>query len=785
MGLPGDSGVGKTGCAPFGAALTASHSSITDVNLAGDALTALPELEFDSDTLPRQTRGGLPASVPMSALATLTLAALTIALIEKLQAAPSDATLIDDTIAYKDLEHGTLLIAPKGGTTKGIVLDDPELTVIVGPPDGGFVVQQLVNSSADMALLLAAADAVHFIYQLGQADPFTTGSTQRAETHLFFPDQPNIQLASNPLPLLPPLGDSPNTNNGTPDPTGSNAPPPQPFLLTFSIGDDRVLSHDETPGVQSSDTTVPIPNVDLADLGNPASIGRAQIGDETNPFITTTGVIPANFSVLVTVEASSQGEPSGLSVTGGGPIFLYTEETDGGQVVVGRESANGEPNNQGAIAFIVYVTPDGEQLWIQESLPIDHGNDNNDFDSVQSVIDAALRVRVSVSDGTDTVSQMMEIGERIAFVDDGPIAQNDTAEVHAQSTPATVNALVILDKSGSMGSDDNEDSRISLAKAAILDFASQPNVLSIRILPFDGAAGAPSDWFDLTTEEGFAELAAFLNPITGSGNTNYQDAIHDAQETWEVAPASADLDNVYFISDGSPTVRSGGDGNADSGGSNSGLTAAEKVAWESFLDTNDIDNAYAVAINSGLNNVDLQEIAYPNTPDETNNVIVLASATGLSATLQATTLTGTTEGNVLFGDPEPTGDDDSFGSDGEGLIKTLSFDSDGDGDVDANDDVYSFDGEDVYLNDFLDAADPNQVTFDTFMGGTFTFDFETGDWGYTAPENFDAEFVERFTYTIVDGDGDETAPASLNITVMPPSDQVALYLESAQHTTAV
>lgn len=434
MGLPGDSGVGKTAFAPFGAALADSHSN-SDLNSSGEALTAL---EFDSDTLPRPTRGGLPASVPMSALATLTLAALTIALIEKLQAAPSDAFLIDDTIAYKDLEHGTLLIAPKGGATKGIVLDDPELTIIVGPPDGGFVVQQLVNSSADMALLLAAADAVHFIYQLGQADPFTTGSTQRAETHLFFPDQPNIQLASNPLPLLPPLGDSPNTNNGAPEPTGSNAPPPQQqtFVVNFSIGDGRGVSHDDTGGTQdidpdnlpspdneSDDTTDPFP-IDLAGIDgfDPEDMtSRARDGSETDPFITTTGAIPANFSVLVTVEASAEGVPSGLSVTGGGPIFLFTETTDDGdQVVVGREGSGEGADSDGDIAFILYITEGGSELWLQESLPIDHGDDGNEFDSVQAILDAALRIRITVSDGTNTLSQTIDIGEHVAFEDDGP-----------------------------------------------------------------------------------------------------------------------------------------------------------------------------------------------------------------------------------------------------------------------------------------------------------------------------------------------------------------------------
>ena len=72
--------------------------------------------------------------------------------------------------------------------------------------------------------------------------------------------------------------------------------------------------------------------------------------------------------VLITVEPSSNGVDSGLDVTGGGSIFLFKEFTDGQQVVVGREEGTNE------IAFIIFVTPDGSELWVQELLPIDHGD---------------------------------------------------------------------------------------------------------------------------------------------------------------------------------------------------------------------------------------------------------------------------------------------------------------------------------------------------------------------------------------------------------------------------
>ena len=86
----------------------------------------------------------------------------------------------------------------------------------------------------------------------------------------------------------------------------------------------------------------------------------------------------------------------------------------------------------------------------------------------------------------------------------------------------TVNAFFILDKSGSMGSDNDPGSSISIAKQAILDFASHDNVLSIRILPFSSAAGSASLWFDLTTAAGHTALENFLGPVTGRGITNYE-----------------------------------------------------------------------------------------------------------------------------------------------------------------------------------------------------------------------------------------------------------------------
>ncbi|MEX0589701.1 MAG: FecR domain-containing protein [Xanthobacteraceae bacterium] len=1069
----------------------------TAFNLSTDARITLGEFQRDPQSIssPAQvkvargkfafargkdaTRDGFSIDTPFAtirgdarscAVATLTLVGFTIALLQKLEAAPNDPFLLDELIKYKDLQHGTLIITPNGGKT--IVLDDPELTLIVGPPGSGLV-QLVTNSTADMALLLALSDDANNAYQLGLADPFTTGSTDRAETHLFFPDGPlTTTVASNTTDLLDPLGDDPG---GGGEETGGGGSGPPPPVLVFDLNESLIVEHDHSSGVQVDpdgeidDTGDPFP-IDLGDLDGFAlavAIGQASDGDPADPFVSTAG---SSGPVLVTVEPSSQGVYSGLDVTDGGSIFLFKEFTDGEQVVVGRE---GGPD--GPIAFVVFVTPDGQELWVQEFLPILHvdpadspDNIPNDPDSLASVLNNVLLVRGTLV-GT-SLTQTAPIGDKIVFADDAPDAVNDgprelaeddaaiggnvidpdlgdtdetgeddpgtdgatlthvslpgsggtfvdittgtetslgsgiwqfevsgigiytfqadgdwsfdpflnqsghpvdasfsyrltdgdddfdiatqpitvldgddptggqlglavqepdldttqdgadlgpgtttgstpgetaetdsgslsftagsddvvsfafgptagiavqgllgapaitwtvdgtgaligqidgldaiilqvtgslisagdtddvtvtatlldnfphallgadsiliggiqvkaseadgdfgigqvsvgvlddvpaalddSAEVQVQSELATVNALFILDKSGSMGSDGDPESRISLAKAAILDFASQSNVLSVRILPFDNPADAPSIWFDLTQPGGFAALEAYLDGITGGGNTNYEDAIYDAEQTWTDPPNIADLDNVYFISDGDPTSRSNNginDGNAGGSGSSAGLTSQEKAAWEAFLVANDIDNTYAVAIGTGINDIDLQEVAYPNTPDETNNVILVQSAGDLSATLQETAAGSTTiPGNVI----DTSIDDDLFGADGPGFVKTLRWDSDGDDDVDGADVVgYRFDGTDVYLNNVLFDDNAFEITFTTVNGGVMHFNFLTGDWDYTTPDTVNAQFDENFAYTIVDSDDDESAPATLDITVLPPPPSYAL-----------
>ena len=99
------------------------------------------------------------------------------------------------------------MIVTKEASPRLIVVDNPEITVVMEPTATGFNIQQVVNSAADMQNLLAASDQAFATFRLGQADPFITGSVRSPSSGGPFRD-PNDALNSNIL--RPPLSPSPN-----------------------------------------------------------------------------------------------------------------------------------------------------------------------------------------------------------------------------------------------------------------------------------------------------------------------------------------------------------------------------------------------------------------------------------------------------------------------------------------------------------------------------------------------------------------------------------------------
>jgi T1SS-143 domain-containing protein len=514
---------------------------------------------------------------------------------------------------------------------------------------------------------------------------------------------------------------------------------------------DRLIVEEEQLAGGNEDTGLPADTGTDADTDTGVAPNTITNEDATGALVITGGDGTKVFGFNV-ADGAPVNLDGGVPLTSKGEAVTFLQ-TDG-DTLTGVAAG-------GRVIFTVDLNSDGTFKFTLND-QIDHHTTGDGVETIKT-IDLSGVFKVTDADLDTHVFQNIKVD----VIDDVPVVQDRTATVTTETVQASVNALMILDKSGSMS-----DADMTLAKNAILDFAAQSSVKSVRILTFDHPADAPSVWFDLTQPGGYAALQAFLAPITGDGNTNYEDAIYDAQTTWTTPPTTADFTNVYFISDGDPTTRSNNGVNDSTAGTQigdgDGLTNAERAAWESFLQSNGIANSYAIGIGASVNDVDLQEIAWPNTGGETNNVILINSPSGLSETLQDT-LQGIAVGNAITNSTAGTMDDSAYGADGPGYVSELRYDSNGDKQINGSDNAgYKYDGVNVSLNGNVVVTNGSLVTFTTGNGGTMTFDFKTGAWSYKTGSSVPSQFDDKFTYKLTDGDGDQSAAANLTVTVAPP-----------------
>ena len=102
----------------------------------------------------------------------LTLAALTFALMEEVQAADPNATFLDDdSISYKDLAHGAFELVTKEAIPRHIIVEDPGETVVLSRIGSSVSVNQFANSATRMEELQAAQQEVLANYANGLGHP--------------------------------------------------------------------------------------------------------------------------------------------------------------------------------------------------------------------------------------------------------------------------------------------------------------------------------------------------------------------------------------------------------------------------------------------------------------------------------------------------------------------------------------------------------------------------------------------------------------------------------------
>jgi hypothetical protein len=163
--------------------------------------------------------GSIRSRAQAGGIGMLSLAALTFALMKEAQAADPNVTFLDDdSVTYKDLDHGVFELVTKEAIPRHIIVEDPGETVVLTRRGSSVSVNQVTNSPTRMEELQAAQQEVlaNFTKGLGH-----TGSSA--------PPFSNPQLEVQPINFI--QGDSPAPENSLPPIQAALIPVPAIFVV--------------------------------------------------------------------------------------------------------------------------------------------------------------------------------------------------------------------------------------------------------------------------------------------------------------------------------------------------------------------------------------------------------------------------------------------------------------------------------------------------------------------------------------------------------------------------
>jgi Mg-chelatase subunit ChlD len=376
---------------------------------------------------------------------------------------------------------------------------------------------------------------------------------------------------------------------------------------------------------------------------------------------------------------------------------------------------------------------------------------------------------------TSAISYVTNTGSgnvQVTIVDDRPQAFDRTVEVTEDALPA-YNLVLVLDVSGSMTSQGaggevrqvNADgtvtitTRLDMAKAALVElvtqYYNQAQAVSVKLITFSSTATILNGNVAYTDK---ATLIAAINGITGSGGTDYTDALNATKTAFgTVDPAKQNI--VYFLSDGVPTEQDT-------------TNPATSTGYATFVNTNGI-NSYGVGIGSGISNTGPLNGIH-NVDGDGNGVvdpaIIVPDLNELANTLISTVPTGT-GGSVVSGG----GVNNVLGAD-DGYIQTvtLALDTDGNAATPQVNVTFTYNPATNQISWPGGVPAGSPLTGDTltlngtkgFTHGTLTFNFATGEYTYftngvaNQGDSFNVQYVAR------DNDGDTTSPTTLTFSVV-------------------
>ncbi len=344
-----------------------------------------------------------------------------------------------------------------------------------------------------------------------------------------------------------------------------------------------------------------------------------------------------------------------------------------------------------------------------------------------SIVDS-ISIKVTDTDG-DTKENTLDV----RIVDDIPTVSDQNAHLTfgadgTVTATTTTNLVFTLDVSGSMTNSDGQitlpggiqTDRLELAKDAIIDAVEaymEQGAVNVnltlfaetaKMVDFSNATGQQS-WMTVTANN-FDSFKSIVNNVSNSGigqYTNYEAAIDETVDSYNIGTPDADKTVAYFLSDGNPTAEftsanntntykstrdNNGYDNSDSGdtdGLKSWLDSTYINQWTNFITNNNIE-IQALGIGTGIDTSAgsyLAQLAVGNNA----SVVEVTDPTKLSDTILGN-ITGTLSGNIFFG------------ADAEGTIDSIKID-------------------DI---EYTKPTDSDETTITTTNGGSLTVNFTDG-----------------------------------------------------------
>ncbi|MFM5332839.1 VWA domain-containing protein, partial [Aeromonas veronii] len=470
---------------------------------------------------------------------------------------------------------------------------------------------------------------------------------------------------------------------------------------SVSIG-AGVQFEDDGPSVTAMTLTGSVTTDESTQLG----VTVASVASIFSGGVGSTGVDGGTTDVSLRIDVAA----SGLVTTVGNKAITLVADGADSDIVYGKFDSDGD-NVLDSNAFKLEIGEDGT-LSVTQFVAIKHPDSPTNYDEPVDLA-GKLSAVVTTTDGDgDVASKSVSIGAGVQFEDDGPSAVADTI---TSGTNGTVNLVLVLDSSGSIG-----DTNMQVIKDAVTNLMNSygNSLVKVMLVDFAGSATVKSVgsqvW--LTKDQATGQLTT----ISSGGSTDYDDALQAVQDNYGTPP-SADNTFVFFISDGVPSS------------TDDAINTAERNEWTNFLTQKGIDGAYAVGIGStSVLDADLQSVAWSPSGAHNSNVVVINTAGQLSGTL--TNLTQVIDGNVTT--------NDSAGADGFATPKLVS--------VEYNGTTYTFNNSNTFFS----------IALGTNKGSLYIEN--DGDYRFTPPSGGAEGAPVEVTYKIKDGDGD-TSSAKLTI----------------------